>query len=245
MSHCSLQKKGNLFQQDLPERGPYTGSVDKVCKDQNTYQRQYASYTSTMPPEDPEAVKRSLANTADNSFSMMGLLKNVFGVPQRGEQRGEREPRELDHGRQFDREREPRRIESTDDREPRRIESTNDREREPPRRLEYANGRERYPIESANDRRPELVNDQSWPEPDFDKEDLEEDLEYQKGSQREPQRSQDGGRRKREKERKRTRSIKKKKSVKKASIRRPLSKTVNKARKRSVVKKSEPKRSRR
>lgn len=91
MANCHKKKKGNLYESDnLPDVGPYTGTVEKVCKDGNSYSKQSVSYSSLNKPEDVEATRRGLeAQVQDNNGGsgifdgMASVFKSVFGVSQK------------------------------------------------------------------------------------------------------------------------------------------------------------------
>lgn len=84
MSHCTQQKQGNIFNSTLPDHGPYSGSVEKVCKDddggRSSYSRQYSSYSSNVKPENPQEVARALENQGASKPGILGnIFKSVFG----------------------------------------------------------------------------------------------------------------------------------------------------------------------
>ena len=83
MSSCSKHKKGNLFSGHLPHDGPYTASVDQVCRDdEGNTQTRYSSFSSNVRPEDPRAVTRALEShvkeTRPATTSLLGNVANVF-----------------------------------------------------------------------------------------------------------------------------------------------------------------------
>lgn len=82
MSNCSQQRKGNIFSSSLPDKGPYTGSVERVCQDDsgnaNSYSRQYSSYVSNARPENPQAIAQALESRTPSSGGIFGNLGNVF-----------------------------------------------------------------------------------------------------------------------------------------------------------------------
>ena len=92
MATCSKTKKGNLFEKSF--RGnddPLSGSIDKVCKDEDSYRRQYVSYTNSSPPKEinRQSLARSLEESVDRPQSasnglfdgVASLFKNVLGAP--------------------------------------------------------------------------------------------------------------------------------------------------------------------
>jgi hypothetical protein len=80
MSNCSQQRKGNIFAPSLPDQGPYTGSVERVCRDDNensqSYSRQYNTFVSNTKPENPQGIAKVLETRASNG----GIFSNVANV---------------------------------------------------------------------------------------------------------------------------------------------------------------------
>lgn len=87
MSRCTKHKSGNIFESNLPDRGPYEGSVEKICHDEEgqSYSKQFSSYSSNVKPTDPRAVARSLEQSSSNDRGILGnmanVFKTVFGAP--------------------------------------------------------------------------------------------------------------------------------------------------------------------
>ena len=89
MAHCSQTRKGNLYESQLPQSGPYNASVEKVCKDDESFSRQYSSFHSNVRPENPQAITRSLeqqqqGNSKPGLFGQ--LLRTVLGTPNNTQQ---------------------------------------------------------------------------------------------------------------------------------------------------------------
>ena len=79
--NCSRTKTGNMYtEKKLPNSGPYIGQVETVCQDDNTFTKSNSEFISSQPPEDLEAVKKSLEE--DVSFLGWGtnLVKSIFGT---------------------------------------------------------------------------------------------------------------------------------------------------------------------
>lgn len=87
MSRCTQQKKGNIFHGSLPDRGPYSGSVDKVCQENrdnsNTqaYSRHYSSFSSNVKPNNPQQIAHALESQVNRpSQQQQGILSNVGNI---------------------------------------------------------------------------------------------------------------------------------------------------------------------
>jgi len=89
MAYCSQTRKGNLYESQLPQSGPYNASIEKVCKDDESFSRQYSSFHSNVRPENPQAITRSLeqqqqGNSKPGLFGQ--LLRTVLGTPNNTQQ---------------------------------------------------------------------------------------------------------------------------------------------------------------
>lgn len=84
---CSQTKKGNLFSNSSKDGPPYSGAVEKVCKDDNNYSRQYTSYSTSAKPNEDEriSIAKSLEQSLDKPTGLLSnvanAFKNVFGGP--------------------------------------------------------------------------------------------------------------------------------------------------------------------
>ena len=88
MSHCSQQKRGNIFEsQRSPDDNqgdwgpPYVGSVEKTCRDDSgrSYSHRYASYASNVRPENSHEIARTLEHQVnDGKPGLLGNVANVF-----------------------------------------------------------------------------------------------------------------------------------------------------------------------
>ncbi len=83
---CSKKRKGNLFDSNLSNDGPFTGTIEQECKNDGKYSKQSVSYSTNVKPENPSAV----VDTLEEQFSKSGkgllgnvasVFKSVFGPP--------------------------------------------------------------------------------------------------------------------------------------------------------------------
>jgi hypothetical protein len=80
MSHCTQIRKGNLYDSPLPSAGPYNAAIEKVCQDDESFTRQYSSFTTNQRPDNPQAITQSLEKVTNKPPSQPGLFGNMANM---------------------------------------------------------------------------------------------------------------------------------------------------------------------
>lgn len=90
MSNCTQTRRGNLYESKLPPSGTYNASVERVCQDEESFSKQYSSFTSNVRPDNPQAITRSLEQDTRKEQGLLGnmanMLRSVLGGPSQSSQ---------------------------------------------------------------------------------------------------------------------------------------------------------------